>query len=82
VIDRNRNLRNINNARIKGDLIVDGTIDAAFIDRTGWTLYDKAVSATVSIYNSAEGSVCSGWFVSPDGWVATAAHTEENTPLF
>lgn len=41
-------------------------------DQTGWNLYNKVKDATVSI--GIEGSSCSGWFVSPDGWVATAAH--------
>ena len=73
IIDRKRNLKNINNAQIRGDLDVKGTMSAVIQDKTGWTLYEKIVDATVSIYNERVG-FCSGWFITADGWIATAAH--------
>jgi len=73
VIDRERNLKNIQNARIRGDVKVDGRTCTVLQDKTGWTLYQKIVDATVSIYVDGIG-VCSGWFVTADGWVATASH--------
>lgn len=65
---------NINDARIRGDLRVDGALTSVIHDQTGGSLYKKVVSATVSVFNNRIGSVCSGWFVTADGWVATAAH--------
>jgi S1-C subfamily serine protease len=72
VIDKERNLKNIENAHIRGNVMVNGRTKTVVEDLTGWTLYQKIVDATVSIYNG-EG-ICSGWFVTADGWVATAAH--------
>lgn len=73
VIDENRHLT-IKSAKVNGNVEIGngGVLVAQMNDQTGWNLYNKVRDATVSI--SIGGSSCSGWFVSPDGWIATAAH--------
>lgn len=98
VFDRHRNLKNVNHAKIdgnlrvagetklksdlllqgdaqiEGNLTVEGITSTVLEDQTGSSVYQKVVDATVNIYDTNLGTYCSGWIVSPDGWVATAAH--------
>lgn len=73
VIDENAKI-NANEMYSRGNVTVrDGSYVCSSIkDKTGWSLYNKIRDATVSI--AVDGTSCSGWFIRPDGWVATAAH--------
>ena len=63
IIDGDRNLQNIEEAQVRGILL----------DGTGRSVYRKIRNATVSVLVNGT-STCSGWFVTANGWVATAAH--------
>jgi S1-C subfamily serine protease len=62
------------NLTVLGNSVVSGFMSTRVNDKTGSALYTKMKNTSVSIYNNAKEEFFSGFFVSPDGWVVTAAH--------
>lgn len=61
------------NIRVKGNVVVQGALMGRVNDTLACELYEKARLASVCILVDGTTS-CSGWFVTPDGWIGTAAH--------
>jgi S1-C subfamily serine protease len=87
VIDCKGDIQNIGNITIDYDAtfgrdltvfgnanVVSGFISTKLNDKTGSALYTQMKNTSVSIYNNAKEEFSSGFFVSPDGWIVTAAH--------